>query len=210
MNLMELAQADKGEIEKKLMSSLNGKTVDQVIEEAEKLKEIKEKEKKEKEKVQALKEIKELEVELQKATESRKELSKFKVLKSRFTNEKRSKYSFRKEPGIELHVKNGTKHPISRAYFRGTLTSPGRSIPWLEETFNYQIRGGLEPGEKGEWNLAPNSFSDWGKIDTKPDMVFTVEVYQLDGVKGKTLFEDNWTDSKETRLKELKKTYVTP
>ena len=25
--------------------------------------------------------------------------------------------------------------------------SPGRSVPWLKEDFNYTIPGGLEPGE---------------------------------------------------------------
>ena len=88
------------------------------------------------------------------------------------------------QPIIELTVENRTGQAISRAYFEGTLASPNRSVPWHKDTFNYSISGGLEPGEKAAWSLAPNMFSGWGKIEAPADAVFTVTVERLDGADG--------------------------
>ena len=85
---------------------------------------------------QALQEIVELEAELQATEKDKQELAKFEVVKSRFYKYK-GEYDYKAKPIIELKVKNGTAHPISRIYCNGVLASPGRSIPWLEEQFNY-------------------------------------------------------------------------
>ena len=61
-----------------------------------------------------------------------------------------------KEPMIELTVKNGTSETVSCAYFEGAIASPGRSVPWYKDTSNYEIQGGIEPGETATWELAPN------------------------------------------------------
>lgn len=34
----------------------------------------------------------------------------------------------------------------------------------MEEDFNYEFPGGLEPNETQTLNLAPNMFSDWGEV----------------------------------------------
>ena len=64
--------------------------------------------------------------------------------------------SYSYKPIIELTVRNNTGHPVSRAYFEGVLSTPGRSVPWIKDSFNYQISGGLEPNEESTWRLAPN------------------------------------------------------
>lgn len=147
-----------GNLEGKVKESLSGKTGEQVIAEAARI----QAERKERERQQALEEIRELETKRAKSESARDELKKFQVIRSRFYLRKQEFMG--KQPIIELTVKNGTEQAVSRAYFEGTIASPDRSVPWHKDTFNYSISGGLEPGEEATWNLAPNMFSDWGKV----------------------------------------------
>ncbi len=191
-----------GDTQAKVKESLNGKTGIEVIAEAERVKQ----ERKEKEKVQALKEIKELEEKRIKSENARKELSKFQVLRSRFYKEKQEFMG--EQPIIEITVKNGTAHPVSRAHFKGILTSAGRSVPWLQESFNYEISGGLEAGEEATWKLAPNMFSEWGTVKTPEHAILTVEVEQLDGADGNSLFSiKEFSQEDVKRLEKLKQEY---
>jgi hypothetical protein len=177
-------------------SDLNGKTAAQISAQADQIRVERER----KEKEQALAEIKELLAKKELSEQAKAELAKFEVIKSRFYMRK-EEYSYRSQPIIALSVKNGTSYPISRAYFKGTIASPGRSIPWFSDTFNYEISGGLEPGEVAEWSLAPNMFGDWGNINAPADAVFTVEVYRLDGPDKKELL--NSEGLSEAQLKRL-------
>lgn len=188
--------------EMKMKEALDGKTGDEVIVEAERIK----KHRKEKERTQAINEIQELIAKKDKSQNAKMELENFKVMRSRFYKLKQA-YGDPK-PIIELTVMNWTSHPISRAYFKGTLASPNRSVPWLTETFNYQISGGIESGEEAAWSLAPNMFSDWGKVDVPADAILTVEVERLDGVDGKPIFSSrDFSKSDAERLEKLKKEY---
>jgi hypothetical protein len=155
----------------------------------------------EKKKGEALAEIQELEKRKAESEGAKGELSKFVVTKARF---KKVKQMFGVEPVIEMSVKNGTNKPVSAAYFLGTLASPGRAVPWLKEKFSYKISGGLEPGETANWNLAPNMFSEWGKVEGAPDMVLTVEVLRLDGADGAELYSINFADDDQKRLDALR------
>lgn len=115
----------------------------------------------------------------------------------------------REQPIIELTVKNDTNQSISRAYFEGTIASPNRSVPWHKDSFNYSISGGLEPGEKASWSLAPNMFSKWGSIDAPTDAVFTVTVTQLDGADNQPIYSvKDFTEYDQKRLKKLKERYL--
>lgn len=182
---------------------LDGKTGEQVMAQAAQLR----LEREQRERTQALAEIQELLAKKSAAESALIELKKFSVTKSRFEIVP-EKYSSRGQPQIHIAVVNSTTHPISRAYFKGTIASPGRSVPWFTDTFNYQIPGGLEAGEKAEWTLLPNQFSDWGKIEAPADAVFTVEVVRLDGADQKALFNsDSFTKANETRLQQLQKKY---
>ncbi|MCH2341459.1 DUF6694 family lipoprotein [Pseudomonas sp. NPDC047963] len=188
----------------KMYGALDGKTADEVIARASAIKA----ERAAREKAQALEEIAELEAKLIEADSAKAELAKFTVERSRFYLRDKQ-YSYRKEPIIELSVTNGTAHPISRAYFKGTIASPGRSVPWLSDTFNYSIAGGLEPGETAEWALAPNMFSDWGKVNAPADAVFTVEVVRIDGADEAALFDASGLSERQLeRLAKLKEQYL--
>jgi hypothetical protein len=187
-----------------IKSKLNGMTVDEVISEGNRIKTEIEFKKKQ----QAKEEIIELYEQKEKSDKDKLELAKFEVKRSRYYKRKSGTYYITEDPIIELTVYNGTKYPVSRAYFTGTLSSPKRSIPWLKEDFNYQISGGLEPGEEAAWRLAPNSFSEWGTVDAPKDAILTVEVKKLDGADEETLFaSDNFDEDDQERLDELLKSY---
>ena len=90
-------------------------------------------------------------------------------------------------PVIELKVTNNTGHAVSQAFFRGLLVSPNRSVPWVDERFNYSIAGGIEPGETLEWRLSPNSFGPWGNTSIPDDAELNIEVIRLIGADGEPL-----------------------
>lgn len=185
-----------------MMAQLDGKTADQVMEQAAQVRARRA----EREREQALAEIQELLVKQAAAEEASQQLALFKVNRSRFY--KRPQDYGRPEAVIELDVTNGTSAAISRAYFRGTIASPGRQVPWLSDTFNYSISGGLEPGEAASWTLAPNMFSGWGSVDAPEDALFTVEVYRLDGAGGKALYDaSGLSDYDKTRLAKLQEQF---
>jgi len=181
----------------KMKQRLNGKTGEQILADAAKLREETERKQRE----QAVAEIAELQKKQADAAAARQKLAAFHVTRSRFYM---NSSGFMDQPVIELSVTNGTKSPVSRAYFHGVVATPGRSVPWISEDFNYAISGGLEPGESATWKLNPNMFSGWG-TKTPSDAVFTVDVVKLDGPDGKTLYDaEGLDDSEQRRLAELK------
>lgn len=182
-------------------TSLSGKTAAELIAEAERVR----REREAAEREQAIAEIGEL-IEKRRSSESaRAELARFEVVRSRFF--KQAGY-IGEEPVIELTVRNGTDVAVSRAYFEGTLASPGRSVPWLKEDFNYGIAGGVEPGETVTWRLAPNRYSEWGRVDAPGDAIFTVVVVKLDGPDGETaLSSREFTEADQRRLEQLQERF---
>jgi hypothetical protein len=128
------------------------------------------------------------------------------VTRSRFY---RQESSFgRAEPVIELALTNNTGVAVSRAYFMGTLASPGRAVPWIKDSFNYQIAGGMESGESKELKLTPNMFGEWGRVEAPADAVLTVEVTRLDGPDGKAVFDsDAFTEDDAERLSTLERNF---
>jgi len=134
------------------------------------------------------------------------QLKKFQVVHSQFIM---SEQVFSgKQPIIVLTVKNGTEQAVSRAYFEGTLASPGRSAPWHKGRFNYRISGGLQPGEEATWRLGPSMFSGWGNGDAQADAALTVTVERIDGADNKSIYSiREFTERDHERLDELKKKY---
>lgn len=184
-----------------IMAELDGMTGEEVLAEAEQARQ----ERRERERQQALQEIEELKALREEQEAQREKLEQFEVTRSRFYIQEDR---FRDKPVIELDVVNNTDEPISRAYFEGVVASSDRSVPWIEETFNYSISGGLEPGEEASWALAPNQFSDWGTTDVPSDAILTVTPYRIDGVDGDPLFQSNvFSERDQQRLQDLKDTY---
>jgi hypothetical protein len=183
----------------KIKNKVNGMTAEQIINKADSIK----KDRKMKQRQQALKEIKELEKKKDSAQKAKKHLSKFEILNAKFYKSK----GFLKRPVIELTVRNGTKHAISRAYFKATYASPDRHVPWTKDSFNYKISGGIEPGEKQTWKMTP-MLGDWDNIEVKSDGILTVKTVRVNGPNGKSLYDaQGLSDFEKDRLKELKKEY---
>lgn len=179
------------------LDRVDGLTADGVIALADSVEKARERKKRR----EAVEKIKELREQKRRAKRAEDSLAQFKVVHSDFY--KREQRFRGDQPIIELTVVNETDHAISRAYFDATLESPDREVPWLEERFNYEISGGVEPGERHEWQLSPNMFSDWGNVEERSDMVLKVEPYKLDGPGGDALYEANWSESDEKKLQEL-------
>ncbi|MCG8291994.1 DUF6694 family lipoprotein [Pseudomonas entomophila] len=187
-----------------MMAALNGLTAKELSIKADQVR----KERAEKERQQALSEIAELAKKKELSEAAAVLLKKFEVQQSRFYKQKQQ-YGLRDQPVIELVVANGTGVAVSQASFRGTISSPGRSVPWLVEEFSYAISGGIETGEGQHWKLAPNQFSDWGTVNPPQDALFTVEVTRLDGADGKPLFGGGaFTEHDAARLESLRMKYL--
>lgn len=198
-NLFEAA-ADAEGMKNKMRDRLDGKTAKDILAKAEDIRT----ERRNQQNEQIQKEIEELTKREADAKESSAKLKAFSIDKSRFYFDD-SKYSTK--PLIELSVTNNTKFAISRAYFRGVLATPGRSVPWVEDDFNYSISGGLEAGETAVWTLAPNMFGEWGKAPKdRQDMVFTATVKRIDGADGEALLDANFSDDDRKRLIHLRST----
>ena len=127
----------------------------------------------------------ELQARKQAAQRAVAELAKFKVKQARF---------FKKgEHGslsamIELSLVNQTSVTVSRAYFAGTLTSPGREVPWAKGVFCKGIPGGMNSGESRELKLMPFE-TVWDLIDPPSDAVLAVVITRLDGPDGRAIFD---------------------
>lgn len=207
-NLFEAAANPEG-VQRKIKDKLHGKTAEEIISEGNLI--IAERKKKERE--QAVIEIEEtkakiaeLENKKSEAEKAKENLQLFKVVRSRLYFQKSL---YRDEAVIELTVKNETPHAISRAYFNGVLASPGRSVPWVQDSFNYKISGGLEPGEEVTWKLSPNMFGEWSKAPKdRNDTVLTVTVTRIDGSDEKPIYDSEFSERDESKIVELNKRLV--
>lgn len=180
------------------MEKLDGMTAEEIIEAGRNLERIRQ----EKERTQIGEEIAELEERAREAEVAKEGLKRFRVKRSLFYFDEDG---FRPEPIIELTVSNETDQAVSRAYFHGRLSTPGRSVPWVEDNFNYEISGGLEPGESATWYLSPNMFGEWSKAPKdRDDMVFTASVIRIDDANGQPIHTDDFSERDLERLESLR------
>lgn len=202
-NLFEAATNPDG-MQRKIKDKLNGKTADEIITEGNRIiaeRKIKEREQtiseiKETEKMIA--ELKQKQADAEKAKEN---LKQFNVVRSRFYFQESS---FMKEAVVELTVKNETKLTVSKAYFKAVLSSPDRSVPWIVDSFNYKISGGIEPGEQVTWKLSPNMFGEWRKAPKdRKDMILTVTVTRIDGADENPIYDSEFSKSDKEKFDEL-------
>lgn len=202
-NIFQMA-ADKEDPFRRMRDRLNGKTAAEVIIAADKVKAEQAKlaeELKHRERAQIESEIVELEAKKKAAIDAATKLKSFEVERSRFYF---SEGRFSHDAVIELSVVNNTGIPVSRVFFHGVLATPGRSIPWVEDDFNYPISGGLEPGEKATWKLSPNMFGAWSRAPKdRTDMVLTVTVKRVNGPDEKTTIDGEFSKFDAERLADL-------
>ena len=195
------AAADPEAAKVRIRSRLNGKTALEIIDEGHAIlveRWRKQLDQAQQEVIAVQADVDSLELQKREAEGSVEHLAKFKVIRSRF---EWSESLFLEKPMIELTVKNETPHAISRAYFESALATPGRSVPWVKDTFTYQIGGGIEPQEEATWRLAPNMFGEWSKAPKdRSDMVLTVTTLRLDGPDGEPLYNSEFPEGSERAL----------
>lgn len=207
-------EATKAEFQEKIAQvapQLHGKTATEIIaaadrlaQELERKQKERERQQKERERQQALVEIAKLTEEVQQNEKIQRILDGFQVLESR-VYKKDSLFSMT-NVGIYLKVKNETGNAIQRVFCKDRLTSPGRSVPWYEGSWNYEITGGLEPGETDEWRLEPGFMNDLYKAELKEDMVYTVQPCGLQLADGTKIEVEDLIELHE-RLNALRKAY---
>lgn len=111
------------------------------------------------------------------------------------------------QPVVEFAVFNGGKFPISRIYFRAVLTTPNRSIPWVQQIFVQTFKGGLEPREKQQLTIPPPS-RDWYDPQLKdlPDAELKVVMLNFEDANGERMIavDRDRLDLKRKVLAELR------
>jgi hypothetical protein len=83
------------------------------------------------------------------------------------------------QPVIEFSV---------RIYFRSTLTTPNRSIPWVKQEFVQNFKGGLEPRERQKLTFQPR-YGDWNDKQLKdlPNPELKVAVINFEDANGQRM-----------------------
>lgn len=104
---------------------------------------------------------------------------------------------------IDFWVWNQTGRTIARVSFLAEYKTPGRAIPWVSDDFSYAIPGGLEDGERANWKLSPNMFSEIGTAEYRQDAVLSIEPVRLEGPGGSVIADGVWTIDDEERLRQL-------
>jgi hypothetical protein len=191
--LAGLANLSQEKIQSTVRAKIHGKTPNQLITEAKKIK---------KEKTRAR--ITTLESKIAGLQKKKEEAEKsMEPLKGIVISEPKFYFAeefFSQKPIIDFKIANNTDIPLARIYYHGTLTSPNRTIPWVDDGFNHEIKGGLEPKETKHLKLSPNMFSEWGskELIEKKDLVVSISVVNAEGVdKKKIAVSFDKSDQKE-------------
>lgn len=104
------------------------------------------------------------------------------------------------QPVISFRITNETDVAVSRIFMNGVLASPGRSTPWVEDEFNYEFSGGLEPGEVRVLDLSPNMFGEWGINDQysrRDDLELSLELFNVELADGTLVLDEETRDPSE-------------
>ncbi len=105
---------------------------------------------------------------------------------------------------LYLLVKNNTGQTLSTVAFNIKTFSPGREVPYLNDDFKYEIPGGIQAGEKLEWQLEPNTFlnSEWNR--DVPNGIIKIKAIACSDANGNLIFQDTWDDEKDKLMQTLK------
>lgn len=104
----------------------------------------------------------------------------FRLLPQRYGSDK---------PLISFSLANNGSTAIKKIFVEGTLQTPGRAVPWIKDTFNHDISGGVEPKETRDFQLAPNIFSNWAKVPPEAlrEAVLTLKLTAFEDASGKRI-----------------------
>lgn len=120
------------------------------------------------------------------------------------TSFRKAKNEFMEQPVIAFTIQNKGEQTLSAIIVDAVLTSTGRKVPWVTDAFRYSFRGGLNPGEEQKLELSPNMFSDWGRLENRPDYLLELTLKQAEDETGKTIWETYENVSEERAACEAK------
>ncbi|MEL6377012.1 MAG: DUF6694 family lipoprotein [Pseudomonadota bacterium] len=110
------------------------------------------------------------------------------------------KSMFVEQPIISFRITNETTAAIRKIFVNGVLASPERSIPWVEDGFNYEFSGGLEPGESRALDLSPNMFGEWAiddQFSRRDDLELTLDLFNVELADGTRILDEDARDPSE-------------
>ncbi len=193
--------AESAEMTEEVRLSLDGKNAEQIIAEAARVKGEREKQEMNLER----QELAALEAKYKSFLDAGDQLAHFRILSSRFYI--RRDEMLGEKPVIEMKVKNETHYTVYSVYLECSL-SGAEAAPSDRKKLQYDIHGGLQPGQMSHWYLSPDAFFDWEnmKIPRKPGL--KISVVRIDGPDGNALFAARELSEPEMkRLAELKLKY---
>jgi hypothetical protein len=186
------------EMTEELRLSLDGKNAQQIIAEATRVKGEREKREQNLER----QELEELEARYKSFLDASDQLARFRILSSRFYIRRDEMQD--EKPVIEMKVKNETPYTVYSVYLECSLNG-AEGAPSDRKKLQYDIHGGLQPGQISHWYLTPDAFSNWEntKVPRKPGL--KISVVRIDGPDGNALFAaQELSEPEMKRLAELK------
>jgi hypothetical protein len=188
----------------KAVAPLNGKTGDEVIElAADKVAERKQRQLSAIEQEMAT--LKTEVATLQEAASIQKDkLGAIAITGARFY---RQESTFMKQGIIAFDIKNNGKIPIRAFYTNAILETPGRAVPWKEDSVNYEVPGEIETGEQKSLKLLAGYGWDGQEYVDRKDLMLTITLRDFSGPDGKRVIgtSDSDIDRMTKRLEELEK-----
>lgn len=185
-------------VEVDMRNALNGKTAREIIEEGknieiEKKKEDIKRESDEKKMVE-IKKLEKIERDKEKIQELEKEIELQKLIKDKLEQIKFSDAKFRildndfmKEAVLSFTISNYSDEVLKTVYAKGTLISDGRTLPWFEDNFNFNVSGGLEKGETRTFNLTPNLLSSWSNVNAPEDAKLFITINGIENANSEKI-----------------------
>lgn len=202
IDILNPHRMNAAEIAELANAQMHGLTGDQVIRRADEIL----RQRRSREREQAIRTLTRLEEKHANAVHDKQQLARFTIDEALFYMTQ-SPYGA-PEPVIDLKVTNGTEQAISTLFLRGVVTSPGRSMPWVDESFYYVVPGGIEPGETLEWSLAPNRFGPWGNAQIPNAAALTITLEGVQGADDESFWDSPaLTESEMARLERLRDEY---
>ncbi len=97
------------------------------------------------------------------------------------------------KPYLTFTLRNGSEQLVTRAGCHFAVLTPGRTLPWMAADFNFDIPGGLEPGESREFTFSGNYFiGEWEDIPRdRTDLVVDMKLTRLEGLNKRIVYDES-------------------
>lgn len=145
-----------------------------------------------------------------KAESDAAELAKVVVVDAKWFKRASSRSSAKR---VDITVRNDLPVRITRVDFAGTLTTPDREQPWVDEELSYTVRGKMDPGDQETFTFVSRLPVKW-RINAPDDAQINVKVIRMAGPGGEVMYNlDGWDEAVarkgilEEEITRLKATY---